>query len=111
MAQYTKLDDATIARRNTLKCVNNDHWMRETVISEIFNFNSRQIITITENICVNKPHGRSNISANTVIQNFNDIEDTRGIERAHAELLKLDGNPPPLDSTQPRRLHKPAVSG
>jgi hypothetical protein len=89
--------------RDSVVVLNTDDWFRETSLCQTFNFISRQRTTTSETILFDRKAKQSSVGVSTVIVNFHDIEGQDEIARAHAELRRLGGHPPPLDEVLDRK--------
>ncbi|MFN7113793.1 MAG: hypothetical protein ACK4PK_05470 [Alphaproteobacteria bacterium] len=70
-------------------------------ITRTFNFLAAQMTTVTRDMTYESrggsAGGSSSVSAQTLIQNFSDIQSDAEIRLMHAKLKEKSGNPPPLD--------------
>lgn len=93
-----KLDNNRLYESTTLILKDDENWYRESCIRHEFNFLSQQRTTNVEMVLWNKKSNQLSTSVSTTIQNFRDVEGEGEIARAHAQLVRLGGHPPPLDN-------------
>ncbi len=93
---YNMLDESTLEQQIKLD--------ESSTLSRIFDFDAEQLITVTFTRFSRSSNAVA-AGAGALTQSFNEVGAGR-LKKAHAKLVELGGNPPPLDEAhvdKPRR--------
>jgi hypothetical protein len=102
--ELIKLNDYTLVQKTEAPDVSRQGYGGLTVLSQVtrtFNFMAAQLTTTTQDVTYesrgSEAGGSSAVATQTFIQNFDDMQSGREVAHMHAQLIKLGGNPPPLE--------------